>query len=291
MEQASLCGVYCVSGAGNFAQKGSPSFAPVPEQLRTPEDIPGAVFAPAGVQRNLERTDFSSQGPVKWETEHYRDGLVQKPDFCAFNMGLPMLLPNGTVRQTGLSGNSFAGPMLAGTLALMISADPDLLPWDAREILAATTTDVGSSGADYQTGHGLVNCYRAVREVLRRKCVREGDDPQRYEGRQIDDALDIAALQQRLAQKVQVVQTVRPGSVASKRGVRIGDVAVSIDGQSIDGMQTVRAAVKRAVANEVPRMVLVVRRDGNKIELRLPTPQRGIIGLALVPQYEEPVFE
>ena len=180
VEQAAFCGVCCVSGAGNFAREGSSSFAPIPIQMRTPEDIPQAVFAPAGVQRNLERTAFSSQGPVKWETEHYREGLVEKPDFCAFNFGLPLLKPDGTTLPTGVNGNSFAGPMAAGTLALMLSADPDLLPWDAREILVETATDVGPPGFDHQTGHGLINCYRAVREVLRRKCVRDGEDPQPY---------------------------------------------------------------------------------------------------------------
>jgi Ca2+-binding EF-hand superfamily protein len=111
VEQAAFCGVCCVSGAGNFAREGSSSFAPIPIQMRTPEDIPQAVFAPAGVQRNLERTAFSSQGPVKWETEHYREGLVEKPDFCAFNFGLPLLKPDGTTLPTGVNGNSFAGPM------------------------------------------------------------------------------------------------------------------------------------------------------------------------------------
>ncbi len=59
MEHGSFCGVYFVSGAGNFAQS-----AKVPVQMRTPEDIPEVVFAAAGVQRNLSRTPFSSKGPV-----------------------------------------------------------------------------------------------------------------------------------------------------------------------------------------------------------------------------------
>ncbi|MCO6455132.1 MAG: S8 family serine peptidase [Pirellulaceae bacterium] len=187
LEQAAFCGLCSASGAGNFAREGSPTYAPVPIQLRTPEDIPLAVFAPAGVQRDLTRTSFSSQGPVKWETEHYAEGTVPKPDFCGFNANLPALLPNGKVLPGGLNGNSFAGPMAAGTLALMLSADPDLLPWDAREILTATCTDVADPGVDSQTGHGLINSYRAVKEVLRRRAVRQGEDPSAYEGREPDD--------------------------------------------------------------------------------------------------------
>jgi len=59
--------------------------------------------------------------------------------------------------------------MVAGTLALMIAADPDLLPWKAREILTSTTTDVGPPAFDFQTGHGLINAKKAVQKVLEQK--------------------------------------------------------------------------------------------------------------------------
>jgi len=77
MEHGSFCGMCFVSGAGNFAQQ-----ARVPVQMRTPEDIPNAVFAAAGVQRNFSRTPFSSQGPVEWKTRHYQDGRVQARGVC-----------------------------------------------------------------------------------------------------------------------------------------------------------------------------------------------------------------
>ena len=168
MEQGAFCGVYFVSGAGNYGQSQK-----VPTQMRIPEDIPGAVFASSGVQRDLSRSVFSSMGPVEWKTEHYREGIVAKPEVCAFNKMLPLLMPDGTVREDKLNGNSYSGPMLVGIIALMISADPDLLPWDAREIIIGTATDVGPPGVDFETGHGLINCYKAVEEVLRRKKERE----------------------------------------------------------------------------------------------------------------------
>lgn len=59
----------------------------------------------------------------------------------------------------------------------MLSADPDLLPWDLKEIITSTATDVGPEGIDYETGHGLINCHAAVKEVLRRKALRsEGEE-------------------------------------------------------------------------------------------------------------------
>ena len=38
--------------------------------------------------------------------------------------------------------------------------------------LTSTATDVGPEGIDYETGHGLINCHAAVKEVLRRKALR-----------------------------------------------------------------------------------------------------------------------
>ena len=200
MEHGSLCGVFFVSGAGNFAQT-----VKQPLQMRTPEDIPHVVFAAAGVKRDLSRTPFSSQGPVEWETEHYRDGIVAKPEVCAFNFGLPKLLPDGKVLPRAINGNSFAGPMFCGSIALMLSADPDLLPWELREIIMETATDIGPPGVDDQTGHGLINCYRAVKEVLRRKAIREGQDPAAF-APQPSDKFDPAAYLRQLQKSPEVFQ-------------------------------------------------------------------------------------
>ena len=164
MEHGSFCGVYFVSGAGNRRRE-----AEEPFRMNIPQSIPKAVFAAAGIQRDLSKTSFSCVGPVKWDTEHYQDGVVQKPEVCAFNFKVPCLYPNGEVVPDSLNGNSYAGPMFCGAISLMLSADPDLLPWDLHEIITSTATDVGPEGVDYETGHGLINCYAAVSEVLRRK--------------------------------------------------------------------------------------------------------------------------
>ncbi|MEP2775751.1 MAG: S8 family serine peptidase [Luteolibacter sp.] len=167
MEHGSFCGVFFISGAGNV-QRGEE----FPFSMNVPENIPGAVFAAAGVQRDLSKTSFSCVGPVEWNTEHYQDGVVQKPEVCAFNIDVPCLYPDGTVVPDLLRGNSFAGPMFCGAISLMLSADPDLLPWDLQEIITSTATDVGPPGLDYETGHGLIDCHAAVKEVLRRKALR-----------------------------------------------------------------------------------------------------------------------
>lgn len=171
MEHGNFCGVYFVSGAGNIARDD-----PHPFLMNIPQSIPEAVFAAAGVQKDLSKTEFSCVGPVEWQTEHYQDGIVQKPEVCAFNAAVPGQFPDGSFHPGLLNGNSYAGPMFCGTIALMLSADPDLLPWDLKEIITSTATDVGPSGVDDETGHGLINCYEAVKEVLRRKALRTTED-------------------------------------------------------------------------------------------------------------------
>ena len=85
-------------------------------------------------------------------------------------------MPDGTVQPERINGNSFAGPMFCGTISLMLSADPDLLPWDLKKIIISTATDVSKEGVDYETGHGLINCYAAVKEVIKRKKLRDGTE-------------------------------------------------------------------------------------------------------------------
>lgn len=273
MEQGSLCGIIFVSGAGNFAQK-----TRVPVQMRIPEDIPEAVFAAAGVQRDLSRTPFSSQGPVEWKTEHYRDGRVQKPEVCAFNMNLPRLRLNGQAQPGGLNGNSFAGPMFCGALALLLSADPELLPWDLKAIAQQTAMDVGPEGVDHQTGHGLLNCYRAVKEVLRRKAIREGKDPAPYTGREEGDQL---APPKATPPTVTMVQ---PRGQGARAGIKVGDVILRYDGKPIADRPALIAA-KRAAAAKA-EVVLVVKRGDEELELKLAPGALGVgIGTG------EPVFK
>tara|TARA_B100000809_G_scaffold86860_1_gene85249 strand:- start:868 stop:2835 length:1968 start_codon:yes stop_codon:yes gene_type:complete len=283
MEHGSLCGLFFVSGAGNFAQTEK-----APVQMRTPEDIPEVVFAAAGVQRDFSRTPFSSQGPVSWQTEHYRDGLVQKPEVCAFNMGLPLLRRDGSARPVALNGNSFAGPMFCGSIALMLSADPDLLPWDLKEIITKTATDVAAKGVDAQTGHGLINCYRAVKEVLRRKALREGRDPKRYTGRESGDEVDLAAEKEKLAARSVVIARIAPEGQAAKVGIEIDDLVRSYDGRPITTATALRSAVRASSQPPGRKITLVIERSGKKLAFIV---KPGPLGVQSVAHYAAPVFK
>ncbi len=59
--------------------------------------------------------------------------------------------------------------MFCGTIALMLSANPELKPWETREIIIRTATDVADEGFDFQTGHGLINAFEAVKMARAQK--------------------------------------------------------------------------------------------------------------------------
>ncbi len=261
-EHGAFCGIFFVSGAGNFAQT-----TQVPLQMRSPEDTPAVVFAAAGVQRDLSRTVFSSQGPVQWDTDHYQDGMVRKPEVCAFNQDLPCQLPDGKVIDVQISGNSFAGPMFCGTIALMLSADPDLLPWDCREIITQTATDVGDAGYDYQTGHGLINCHAAVREVLRRKSMRLGQDASPFHSAGPKDITEHLQASRTQSEPFLTVVAVRPQSPAATQGVKAGDTVVSMNGERISNRTDYDATRQKAKGKTV---TLVLQRGKKQTSYQVP---------------------
>lgn len=68
-----------------------------------------------------------------------------------------------------LSGTSMAGPHIAGVVALLLQANPELTPTQIREILTATADDLAiegdaelKPGVDNASGYGMVNVRKAL---------------------------------------------------------------------------------------------------------------------------------
>lgn len=73
------------------------------------------------------------------------------------------------------SGTSLAVPHVAGTAALVLSANPSLEPDQVYEILVSTAQDLGPEGRDEKFGYGLVDAEAAVEKALEIKEKEEKD--------------------------------------------------------------------------------------------------------------------
>ncbi len=113
---------------------------------------------------------YSSRGPSGWG-----DNQRVKPDVVAPGSSvLSASTREGEVYRS-MSGTSMACPHVSGIAALMLQADPNLLPENIWSLLTMTAVDLGPEGPDYDYGYGRVSAWAAVNAVT-------ALDPPIYEG-------------------------------------------------------------------------------------------------------------
>lgn len=156
-------GVFVVVSAGNNGNNGCGS-------VDSPPAIYDEVYSVGAVDPGGDIAPFSSLGPVTV------DGSQRvKPDILAPGAGVLSAFPGSSYEI--LSGTSMAGPHLAGVVALMWSANPDLigqveeteaiLNQTARPYLGEPVTcSEGDSLPRNGVGYGVVDAYAAVQAAL-----------------------------------------------------------------------------------------------------------------------------
>lgn len=105
----------------------------------------------------------SSRGPTGCNVPAERK---IKPEVSAPGVSIYSSVPGGGYSNI-YSGTSMAGPHVAGTVALMREANPDLDVNTIKEILMETAVDHGIPGEDNAYGWGVIDAYAAVQTVLR----------------------------------------------------------------------------------------------------------------------------
>ncbi|MCD4690850.1 S8 family serine peptidase [bacterium] len=135
-----------------------------PRTLRSPadrSDSPYNAFSVGSTTTYEPYTisSFSSRGPSTCGGE-----FDTKPEISAPGSDIYSAEPGGGYRY--LSGTSMAGPHVAGVVALMCAANPNLDVQTIKQVLMDTAIDKGVAGDDNTYGHGFLDAYEAVMAVL-----------------------------------------------------------------------------------------------------------------------------
>lgn len=169
-------GIVTVFAAGNSTE----------EMKLNPWSMAPWVISVGSTTLSAERSGFSSGGlkydnslPVELpEDGHLRftgDRIgVYNPDVSApgtsiNSAGTPtgagVLSPTEPGGSTELSGTSMAAPHVAGLVALLFEANPDLTPEQVKQVLQVTATDMRDGSPFWHSGYGFVDAAAAVELV------------------------------------------------------------------------------------------------------------------------------
>jgi subtilisin family serine protease len=155
-------GIFVVASAGNDG--------PMCETVESPLPLYDSVFSVGAIDQFGDMADFSSRGPV------VADGSNRtKPDIVAPGVNVLSSTPENTYAE--FSGTSMAGPHIVGVVALIWSAQPNLIgDIDATEKLIRDTAQqyqgnipelcAGGGQSSNVYGYGVVDVYEAVKQAL-----------------------------------------------------------------------------------------------------------------------------
>jgi serine protease AprX len=168
VENVRAAGIVVVASAGNDG--------PGCSTVQDPAAIYDAAFSIGATGSSGDIASFSSRGPVT------RDGSgIPKPDVSAPGVGVTSCVP-GT-GYSSKSGTSMAGPHVAGAIALLWSAAPNLIGnVDATEMVIARTarphtttltcgTDQPGDVPNNVYGWGIIDALAAVKAATARVVV------------------------------------------------------------------------------------------------------------------------
>jgi subtilisin family serine protease len=159
------------------------------DSVRTPGDVPDQITVGA-TNCSMNIASFSSRGPVTWSTVPGYNDWPYPPGKLKPTISAP---GDGTVSHNicsgyaTLSGTSMATPHVAGAVALMLEANPNLDHYQVKQILKDTAIDRGTSGPDNTYGAGFVDAWAAVQAALDMACVAD------FNGDGAVDTLDVLA--------------------------------------------------------------------------------------------------
>ncbi len=173
-------GVIWSTSAGNGKE---PGHYALPYDIGIPANSPApwygasshtGLMAVGATNQGNTIASFSSLGPTDWffapwYEYMYPPGLM-KPEVVApgGSPGIKSLSysnPSGYAGPSMWQGTSMSCPHLTGTIALMLSKNPDLTPKEIDSLVEVTCLDLGTTGRDNTFGAGLIDALAAVNAV------------------------------------------------------------------------------------------------------------------------------
>lgn len=156
---------------------------PIPGNVRVPGSCPppwlhpdqadvnpgglSCVVSVGAVNYYDAAADFTSHGPVTWQSTEYADyayqpgiGLI-RPDVCAPGVNIVSLDFASNDGFATMSGTSMACPAVAGTMALMLEKKTDLTPAEICMILETTAQQLTPNKSNV-TGSGRIDALAAI---------------------------------------------------------------------------------------------------------------------------------
>lgn len=152
LNHAVSLGMACVVAAGNEA--GGYNYIGVPAEADSAIAV-AAVFSDSSV------TDFSSRG--------FGGRARLKPDVATLGVAVYGSDANDSTHITSARGTSLASPLVTAAAAVILSAAPELTPYELRTLFYRTS---GRSYApDTAVGYGVINVERALDSVSLRRPI------------------------------------------------------------------------------------------------------------------------
>ncbi|MGZ6201329.1 MAG: S8 family serine peptidase, partial [Thermodesulfobacteriota bacterium] len=147
-------GIAVAFSAGNYGPNLSTSVSPA--------NIPDS-FAVGAVDQSQMIAPFSSRGPSACDGATYPDLVAPGVNIKTSDLTLGGVFPNSYIN---VSGTSFAAPHVAGAMALLLSAWPNLTVPEMELALGQSAFDLGLCGADNDYGYGLLDVMKTYQLLL-----------------------------------------------------------------------------------------------------------------------------
>ena len=151
-----------------------------PDQVNLITGGTTAVICVGATDANDSHCSFSSVGPVTWAAGAnvgdyndypYQNGDASQPGLIRPDISAPGANVTSLNYQTGTGyvaydGTSMATPCVAGVLALLLDADPELTPAALDSIIELTAANAGNTVKNNITGSGRIDALAAVNAVF-----------------------------------------------------------------------------------------------------------------------------